>query len=246
MALVSVVALGTGFDAPATDLIALVRPTRSKVLYYQMACRGSRRSPCTVKQDCVLLDFGGSTLKLGRIEWIDWKSPPKRRSKEDRPAVWSCKECGEYNPLTSRTCEGCGYERPTPKAASLEETLSGTDLAVGLKDQERLARVDRATATIFQISTGTHLKIIMHLDGHDEPANDTLWFGWRQKWQRQKAEEKWTEYGGSLPIPRNADEAMGRIAELKKPMMVFGTPREAHGITYWNIRRTYWRDISQI
>ena len=40
--LVNVACLTTGFDAPKTDLIALLRPTKSPVLYVQIAGRGMR------------------------------------------------------------------------------------------------------------------------------------------------------------------------------------------------------------
>ena len=40
--LVNIATLTTGFDAPETDLIALLRPTKSPVLYVQIAGRGMR------------------------------------------------------------------------------------------------------------------------------------------------------------------------------------------------------------
>ena len=53
--------LTTGFDAPHIDCVALVRPTASPGLYYQMVGRGFRLHPG--KADCLVLDFGGNVLR---------------------------------------------------------------------------------------------------------------------------------------------------------------------------------------
>jgi DNA repair protein RadD len=56
-ALASMGVLTTGFDAPAVDLIAMLRPTKSTGLYVQMAGRGTRLAPG--KDNCLVLDFAG-------------------------------------------------------------------------------------------------------------------------------------------------------------------------------------------
>src|SRR5262249_18331170 len=53
-ALASMGVLTTGFNAPAVDLIAMLRPTKSVGLYVQMAGRGTRLTPG--KQNCLVLD----------------------------------------------------------------------------------------------------------------------------------------------------------------------------------------------
>ncbi len=73
--------LTTGFDAPHIDCVALVRPTLSPGLYYQMVGRGFRLHPG--KQNCLVLDFGGNVLRHGPIRgaaksW--WLSPMMRGS----------------------------------------------------------------------------------------------------------------------------------------------------------------------
>lgn len=69
-----------GFDAPATSVIAIGRPTKSRALYTQMVGRGTRPLPGTVdkhptaeeriaaiaksdKPDCVVLDFIGQSSR---------------------------------------------------------------------------------------------------------------------------------------------------------------------------------------
>lgn len=58
--LVNVATLTTGFDDPATDLIAVLRPSDSASLIDQIKGRGMRLSPETGKTDCLLLDYAGN------------------------------------------------------------------------------------------------------------------------------------------------------------------------------------------
>ncbi|MBK9187351.1 MAG: DEAD/DEAH box helicase [Phycisphaerales bacterium] len=65
--------LTTGFDAPHIDCVALVRPTMSPGLYYQMVGRGFRLHPG--KADCLVLDFGGNVLRHGPVDAVRVKEP---------------------------------------------------------------------------------------------------------------------------------------------------------------------------
>ena len=82
--------LTTGFDAPGTDLIALLRPTKSVGLYVQMVGRGTRLAEG--KEDCLVLDFAGNTARHGPIDTVDGGkketggAPAKRRSRPARSA----------------------------------------------------------------------------------------------------------------------------------------------------------------
>lgn len=62
-ALVNVGVLTTGFDAPQTDCIVSMRPTKSGVLWQQIMGRGMRVYPN--KKSCLLLDFVGNLERLG-------------------------------------------------------------------------------------------------------------------------------------------------------------------------------------
>jgi len=78
--------LTTGFDAPNIDCVALVRPTLSPGLYYQMVGRGFRLHPG--KTDCLVLDFGGNVLRHGPVDAIRLADPESHGNGE-APA----KEC---------------------------------------------------------------------------------------------------------------------------------------------------------
>ena len=55
--------LTTGFDAPGTDCVVMLRPTNSPELLLQIAGCGLRLSPETGRKDCLFLDYGGNPLR---------------------------------------------------------------------------------------------------------------------------------------------------------------------------------------
>jgi len=68
-----------GLDIPETDAVLLARPTRSPVLFTQMAGRGMR--PWPGKADCILLDGVGAMAEHGRLGYasilgLDGTPPP--------------------------------------------------------------------------------------------------------------------------------------------------------------------------
>lgn len=56
--------LTEGWDCPAVDCVAVLRPTRSRSLYCQMVGRGTRLSPETGKDHLLLLDFLWQTGRM--------------------------------------------------------------------------------------------------------------------------------------------------------------------------------------
>ncbi|MBX9594811.1 MAG: DEAD/DEAH box helicase, partial [Roseomonas sp.] len=103
--------LTTGFDAPGTDLIALLRPTKSVGLYVQMVGRGTRLAPG--KDDCLVLDFAGNTARHGPIDTVDGHKDPTEGEGEAPTKV--CPECETINHASVRRCFSCGYEFPPPE-----------------------------------------------------------------------------------------------------------------------------------
>lgn len=102
--------LTTGFDAPVTDIVALVRPTMSPSLYVQMVGRGSRIAEG--KADCLLLDYGGNIARHGPID--DVKVKPRGRKGEGDAPVKLCPKCKAMAATAARQCMHCGYEWPPP------------------------------------------------------------------------------------------------------------------------------------
>ena len=103
--------LTTGFDAPGTDLIALLRPTKSVGLYVQMVGRGTRLAEG--KDDCLVLDFAGNTARHGPIDTVDGRKKEKSEEPGEAP-VKVCPECKTINHASVRHCIECNYEFPPP------------------------------------------------------------------------------------------------------------------------------------
>ena len=120
--------LTTGFDFPAIDCIIVLRPTASTALWVQMLGRGTRPSPDTGKENCLVLDFAGNTRRLGPIN--DPVIPRRKGSKAGGEApVKLCGSCATYNHASVTHCCYCGAEfsfqvKIKPTAAS-DELLRG-------------------------------------------------------------------------------------------------------------------------
>lgn len=109
--LANVNVLTTGFDAPHIDCVAMLRPTMSTGLYYQMVGRGFRLHPG--KDDCLVLDFGGNVLRHGPVDQVSVVDPDERGGGE-APAK-ECPECHALIHAAYTKCPECGYEFPPPQ-----------------------------------------------------------------------------------------------------------------------------------
>lgn len=98
----------TGLDHPPLDLIGALRPTLSAALWVQMLGRGTRPSPETQKENCLVLDFAGNTRRLGPIN--DPVKPLKPGKGGGDAPVRICDCCGVYNHASARHCISCGSE----------------------------------------------------------------------------------------------------------------------------------------
>jgi DNA repair protein RadD len=136
--LANVNVLTTGFDAPATDFLIMLRPTQSPGLYVQMGGRGMRLADG--KYDCLVLDYAGNIQRHGPIDAIQIR---EKKSKGDGEApVKVCPQCETIVHASLRTCE-CGYEFPPP-ALKIEKHASKA--AILSKDYEpEWVAVDRVS-----------------------------------------------------------------------------------------------------
>jgi DNA repair protein RadD len=102
--------LTTGFNAPNTDLLAILRPTQSTGLYVQIVGRGMRIAP--EKQNCVVLDFAGNIERHGPIDLVQ---PVGRKGKEKdkgRAVVKTCPDCRSVVSAGFKLCPDCGFVFP--------------------------------------------------------------------------------------------------------------------------------------
>ena len=102
--LVNVAIATEGFDLPDAACVVLTRPTMSLSLYLQMVGRGLRP-----KQDCVILDLAGNSLRHGLPEEErQWSLQARGAQPPGDAPVVRCDECDGVSPAASQQCNHCG------------------------------------------------------------------------------------------------------------------------------------------
>ncbi len=137
--LANVNVLTTGFDAPNVDCVAMLRPTMSPGLYYQMVGRGFRLADG--KTNCLVLDFGGNVLRHGPVDAI--RLADTKDASGEAPAK-QCPECDALIHAAYATCPECGHKFPPRQVkhaavACEADIVSGADGAT--RSEERVVEV---------------------------------------------------------------------------------------------------------
>ena len=118
--MVNIAVLTEGWDHPPTSCVVLLRPSSYKSTMIQMVGRGLRtvdpaEFPGLVKTDCIVLDFGTSSLIHGCLEQdVDLDGRPK----DGEAPTKECPECGAIVPLAVLECPLCGYQWPWESEAA--------------------------------------------------------------------------------------------------------------------------------
>jgi DNA repair protein RadD len=130
--------LTTGFDAPTIDCVALLRPTLSAGLYYQMVGRGFRLHPG--KEDCLVLDFGGNVLRHGPVDQVRAKDPGGRGG--GLPPAKECPQCHALIATGYAHCPECGYAFPPPERSRHDARASEAGILSGQVTTTKYAVLD--------------------------------------------------------------------------------------------------------
>lgn len=196
--------LTTGFDAPHIDCVALVRPTMSPGLYYQMVGRGFRLHP--PKANCLVLDFGGNVLRHGPVDEV--KVTTMDRGDGKAPAK-ECPECQAVIAAGFATCPQCGYVFPTPERRQHDAKASEAGILSG--------QVTTTKYGVEDIQYGVHVK-----RGASDDAPRSLrvdyrvgWHDYKSEWicfehegyARQKACDWWRKRSPD-PVPDTVERAI--------------------------------------
>lgn len=136
--------LTTGLDVPDIDMILMLRPTASPVLWVQMLGRGTR--PAEGKENCLVLDFAGNTKRLGPIN--DPVIPHKKGKKGGTAPVRLCEMCDTWNHASARKCINCGavFEH----MIKLKNEASTQELIKGDMPIVEVYKVDHITYSLHQ------------------------------------------------------------------------------------------------
>lgn len=220
--LVSCGVLTTGFDAPAVDLIAALRPTKSPGLWLQMLGRGMRLAPG--KTDCLIMDFAGNVKRLGPASEIDGStcavenefSEHDERSKHRSTAkVRECPVCNELLAARTTECPECDFVFP------VREVTLDTEAAVRDVLVDPTSRWFDVKGGGYKLHTGSSGKTTLRVSyevGLPRPISEFQAF--ESEAARPYVERWWREAGGGFDVPATALEAIRRVRELVAPRAV--------------------------
>ena len=216
--LISKEKLTTGFNHRPIDLIGVWRRTMSPGLWVQMLGRGTRLSPETGKQNCMVADFGRNTARLGPIN--DPVLPGKRRPKKepgDAP-VKLCPQCQHPNYTTAKTCGFCGHEFPTTERvdeeASRAELIAKTEITMPIYEDFPVHSVVYTEHT--KRSTGAKSLKVRYISGirsFDE------YVPLENEKAKHLARQWWTERSRN-PIPETVQDALAQKDGLRIPSSI--------------------------
>ncbi len=195
--------LTTGFDAPAVDCVALLRPTMSPGLFIQMVGRGFRLHPD--KTDCLILDFGGNILRHGPVDDLRIKEPGKGDG--EAPAK-ECPQCHAVVHAAYSVCPECGYEFPPPERSKHEPQATNagilsdqvTDTAYDVTDvwyEVYHKRSDPAAAPTMRVDYRCGFA-----------ATFSEWVCFEHAGYARKKAEQWWRQRSNEAVPDTVDEAV--------------------------------------
>lgn len=121
--IVNVSVLTEGWDHQPTSCVILLRPSSYKSTMIQMVGRGLRtvdpnEFPGQVKTDCIVLDFGTSSLLHGCLEQdVDLRGKVKKEA-----PTKDCPECQAIVPSATRECPLCGFQWIVEERESADKT----------------------------------------------------------------------------------------------------------------------------
>lgn len=191
--------LTTGFDFPAIDLIVMLRPTCSVVLWIQMLGRGTR--PFLGKENCLVLDFAGNTKRLGPIN--DPVIPRKKGEKGGTAPVKLCNHCEIYNHISARHCEYCG--EPFSFKVKIKETSDSGELIKGDVPIVETFKVDRITYSLHEKRDKPPAMKVSYFCGL-RMFNEYICIE-HQGYGRRKAQKWWRERTDTI-LPETSEEAI--------------------------------------
>lgn len=215
-ALVNVAVLTTGFDVPELDCIALLRATKSPVLYVQIAGRGMRTAPG--KTDCLWLDFTDTTASLGPVDAIKGRNRPDAKGGGAAPFK-HCDQCGNPSPTAALACAHCGHAFPDPERIR-HEVRADTSASV-LSSGPQWYSITRVGYRHHQGRDGKPDSLrVDYFSGFRLAASEWVCIEHQPGFAKEKARAWWAFRSGHEPMPLTVDEAIERTAELREPVRI--------------------------
>ena len=205
--LANVNVLTTGFDAPNVDCVAMLRPTLSPGLYYQMVGRGFRLNPG--KDDCLVLDFGGNVLRHGPVDAIRLADP---NSVPGEAPAKQCPTCNALIHAAYANCPECGHAFPPRQLAKHTSIASDEEVVSGTEGTERQNVGVSEVAYYVHYKRGDPLALptmrVEYRCGFSKWAREWICFEHQRGGYARRKAEQWWRKRSNEPVPDTVDEAV--------------------------------------
>ena len=208
-----------GFDAPATDLLGILRPTQSSAMWLQIIGRGLRLSPETGKENVLVLDFTSNSLHFGPIDLIKPKS--KNKSKGGDAPIKKCPSCEEIVAASAVVCPHCGHEFPAHEI-KIEHTASDIPLlSTSIKPPEWID----VTHVSYKIHSKPDKIDSMRVDYLCGLKQHSEWVCLQHTGHaRMKAVQWWQKRAPATQVPNTIKEALSNTIALSIPKKILIRP----------------------
>lgn len=220
--LTNVNVLSIGFDYPAIDLIAMMRPTKSPALYIQQIGRGLRLAPG--KKDVLVLDFARVVQTLGPIDAVEIKKPGKG---EGEAPIRICPECDCINHASVRKCVDCGHEFPEPE---VKVHAVAADVPILSKGEATWRTITNRTFRYHEGKNGKPPSVKCTYRQGLTQFNEWL-CPEHTGFAQSKAHRWWSAHGGQRPFPQTVIEWLDRQNELVETAEISVRPDGK----YWSV-----------
>lgn len=240
-ALVNADKLTTGFDHKPIDLIVMLRPTMSVSLWIQMLGRGTR---CVYhpkysfqdliikenrlkaiqeggKHNCLVLDYGGNTKRLGPINDPLIPNKKGKGGKGGMAPIKECPQCQAQMHLSAKFCDNCGFEFKTQ--SKLKTQSSSDELIVKSPRKKEKAVVEWLTvkSVIYTIHKKVGKPNSLRVTYACEGKSFTEYVLVEHKRMRDKYRGWWRQRSQGMSVLPSTTESAYRLSNtLLKPKAV--------------------------
>ena len=241
--------LTTGFDCPDIDLIIMLRPTGSPVLWVQMLGRGTRpvytpgfdltdreqrlaSIAASPKQNCLVLDFSGNSRRLGPI---NDPAVPRRPGQKGggSPIYKSCEVCGVDAQYPAwRFCGGVAAEDPNfkPFLGFCGAPFTFKEKLKRAASSEELIKDQMPVIEVFDVENVVYQKNVNRGDRSKPPTMKVTYYCGHKTfvefvclqhgdWAGRKA-YKWWITRTQIPQPATVDDALEIVNQLAVPTQI--------------------------
>lgn len=170
----------TGVDVPEIAAIQLCRPTQSLIWFLQAIGRGLRPSPSTGKQNCIIIDNAGNTLRHGTAYRVREAELGRQRRQvvemdEESVSIKRCQRCNYVYEPKEKECLNCGFVNPAQERRINQR--DGDLVEYQMSEEEKAALVKKSFVSDYH-----KIKFV---------ANTKLKRNNKTQWIRERLEEKY-------------------------------------------------------